>query len=117
MFLAPQATELWYRWNENEHQWEWTPDKVNWMLCSRTTVSDGKWKDETPAPENVEIICYLDSVRPVPSDEQYLQRFDVFAILHQLKEKCGAEIGSLIEEIMAELNNKEGFWIDEKFSL
>ena len=117
VFLAPQATELWYRWNEKENQWEWTPDKVNWMLCSRTTVSGGKWKDETPAPENVEIICYLNSVRPVPSDEQYLQRFDVFAILRQLKENRRADIKSLIDKIVVELNNKNDFWIDEEFSL
>ena len=91
VFLAPQATELWYCWNNSERQWEWTPDQVNWMLCSHTTVSGGKWKkNETPAPENVEIIGYLNSVRPIPSDEMYLQAFVVLEILRQLKTKLNA---------------------------
>ena len=118
VFLAPQATELWYRWNCGERQWEWTPDQVNWMLCSRTTVSGGKWKNETPAPENVEIIGYLNSVRPVPSDEMYLQAFDVLEILRQLKTKCGAGEGCLVNEIVTEVNKaKKGTWIDEEFTL
>ena len=129
VFLAPQATELWYRWNEGEQQWEWTPDKESWMLCSRTTVSGGKWKDETPAPENVEIIRYLDTIRPVPSDEQFLARFDVIAILHNLKTLEGGEeqggggegVGDLIDAILKEVNRvKEELnanWMNEEFSL
>ena len=38
---------------------------------------------ETPAPENVEIIAYLDAIRPIPSNEQYLE-FDVLSILQSL---------------------------------
>ena len=35
-------------------------------------VTDGQWKGEIPAPENVEIIHYLDTVRPTTSEEIYL---------------------------------------------
>lgn len=48
-------------------------------------MSAGGWKGETPAPENQLIIDYLDAVRPVPSDEQYLPVFcDVVQLLEQL---------------------------------
>lgn len=48
-------------------------------------VTDGQWKGEVPAPENVEIIRYLDVVRPAPSDEGYLSdQFDVGFLLKEL---------------------------------
>ena len=34
------------------------------MPCSSDVVSGGQWEGETPAPENVEIIAYLDAIRP-----------------------------------------------------
>ena len=68
VFLANLATEIWYKWEdeeESEYQgyWTWTPDWDHWMPCSSTVVSGGQWKGETPAPENVEIIQYLDVLR------------------------------------------------------
>lgn len=60
------------------------------MPCSSDVVTGGQWEGETPAPENVEIIAYLDAVRPVPSDEQYIPslEFDVVKVLEALM-LCG----------------------------
>ena len=51
------------------------------MPCSSDVVSGGE--GETPAPENVEIITYLNAIRPIPSNEQYLPslEFDILSIL------------------------------------
>lgn len=58
-------------------------------------MSAGGWKGETPAPENQLIINYLDAVRPVPSDEQYLPAFcDIAKLLQQL-----AELGEGLTEV------------------
>ena len=75
-----------YQWNEEDLQWYWTPDREHWMPCSSDVVSGGQWEGETPAPENVEIIAYLDAIRPIPSNEQYLPslEFDVLSILQSL---------------------------------
>ena len=56
------------------------------MPCSTDEVSGGQWKGEIPAPENVEIIAYLNAIRPVPSDEQYIPslEFDVLTLLKNL---------------------------------
>ena len=56
------------------------------MPCSSDVVSGGQWEGETPAPENVEIIAYLDAIRPIPSNEQYLPslEFDILSILQSL---------------------------------
>ena len=56
------------------------------MPCSSDVVSGGQWEGETPAPENVEIIAYLDTIRPIPSNEQYLPslEFDILSILQSL---------------------------------
>ncbi len=48
-------------------------------------VTDGLWEGETPAPENVEIIHYLDTVRPVTTEESYLSdQFNVATLLSGL---------------------------------
>ena len=61
-------------------------------------VSDGDWKDEVPAPENVQIINYLNIVRPLPYDEQYLSSsYDVTHLLCQLK---GLGDRQIREEVM-----------------
>ena len=75
-----------YQWNEEELQWYWTLDREHWMPCFSDVVSGGQWEGETPAPENVEIIAYLDAIRPIPSNEQYLPslEFDVLSILQSL---------------------------------
>jgi hypothetical protein len=64
------------------------------MPCSTDVVTGGQWEGETPAPENVEIIAYLDAVRPIPSDEQYIPslEFDVLVVLRSLC-SCGEEEG------------------------
>ena len=56
------------------------------MPCSADVVTGGQWEGETPAPENVEIIAYLDAIRPIPSDEQYIPslEFNVLSILRSL---------------------------------
>ena len=49
-------------------------------------MTGGQWEGETPAPENVEIIAYLDALRPIPSDEQYILfiEFDIAKVLKAL---------------------------------
>ena len=100
-----------YRWKEKEgkkeEQWEWTPDWEYWMPCSETVVSGGQWKGETPAPENVEIIRYLDAIRPVPSDEQYLPAFDVVALFEKLHGLSDPEISESLRAIVAVLEDGE----------
>ena len=56
------------------------------MPRSRDVVTGGQWEGETPAPENVEIIAYLDALRPIPSDEQYIPfiEFDIAKVLKAL---------------------------------
>jgi hypothetical protein len=100
VFLANYATELWYQWREVEKEWYWTPDRDNHMQCSSDVVTRGQWEGETPAPENVEIIAYLDALRPIPCDEQYIPHleFDVIKVLKALT-CCG--------ETEAEENAKE----------
>ena len=53
------------------------------MPCSSDAVTGGPWEGETPAPETVEIIAYLDALRPIPADEQYIPdlEFDVLKVL------------------------------------
>ena len=69
-----------------ERQWYWTPDHDNHMPCSRDVVTGGQWEGETPSPENVEIIAFLDALRPIPSDEQYIPfiEFDIAKVLKAL---------------------------------
>ena len=72
-------------------------------------MTAGQWKNETPAPENVEIIKYLDAIRPVPSDEQYLPpSFDVAELLRKLVES-GAGDGQLrgsVKVILQEITSQ-----------
>ena len=72
------------------------------MPCSTNTVSGGQWEGEIPAPENVEIIAYLDAVRPVPSDEQYipLLEFDVITVLQGLCSCGDAEVRESGKEVV-----------------
>ena len=72
-------------------------------------MTAGQWKNETPAPENVEIIKYLDAIRPVPSDEQYLPpSFDIAELLRKLVEG-GAKDGQLrgsVKVILQEITSQ-----------
>lgn len=53
-----------------------------------------------PAPENVEIINYLNAIRPLPSDEQYLPAFcDVLQLLQQLCELGGGGVVQAVRRI------------------
>ena len=63
-------------------------------------MSSGEWEGETPAPENVEIINYLNAVRPVPSDEQYLPAFcNVTQLLGQLLEFGDGELAQAVRRV------------------
>lgn len=71
-------------------------------------VTDGQWKDETPAPENVEIINYLDAVRPVPSDEQYLsQNFDMVDLLKKLLEVGDDQVSGSVKVVLQSISDQE----------
>ena len=75
------------------------------MPCSETVVSGGQWKGETPAPENVEIINYLDAIRPIPSDEQYLPAFDIATLFKQLHGLSDPEVNESLRAIVAALED------------
>ena len=63
-------------------------------------VSAGDWKGEIPAPENVQIISYLNMVRPQPYDQQYISpAFDIASLLGQLKELGDERISSGVRGI------------------
>lgn len=80
------------------------------MFCSKITVVGGKWENETPAPENVEIIRYLNAIRPVPSDEQYLPRYDVPKIFSQLREFGVEKVCELVKEIGQRVTAAQEKW-------
>lgn len=55
-------------------------------------VSEGMWAGEEPATENVEIIHYLDAVRPVTTEEAYLSdQFNVSTLFTELADVEGAK--------------------------
>ena len=71
-------------------------------------VTAGQWKNETPAPENVEIIKYLDTIRPVPSDEQYLpQNYDMADLLKKLVEVGDEEVRASVKVILQRITSQE----------
>ena len=71
-------------------------------------MTAGQWKNETPAPENVEIIKYLDAVRPVPSDEQYLpQNFDIAELLKKLVEVGDDQVRGSVKVILQRITSQE----------
>ena len=77
------------------------------MPCSSDVVSGGQWEGETPAPENVEIIAYLDAIRPIPSNEQYLPslEFDVLSILQSLagsSDGLRGNVGDIVSVLSAQ---------------
>ena len=89
-------------WNEDELQWYWTPDRDHYMPCSSDVVTGGQWEGETPAPENVEIIAYLDAIRPIPIDEQYIPslEFDVLGVMRSLAHSSDSEVHTNVLEVM-----------------
>lgn len=72
------------------------------MPCSSDVVTGGQWEGETPAPENVEIIAYLDAIRPIPSDEQYIPslEFDVLGIMRSLVHCSDSAVSANVLEVM-----------------
>lgn len=72
------------------------------MRCSSDVVTGGQWEGETPAPENVEIIAYLDAIRPIPSDEQYIPslEFDVLGVMKSLAHSSDSEVHGNVLEVM-----------------
>lgn len=71
------------------------------MLCSTDVVSKGQWKGEIPAPKNVEIIAYLNAVRPVPSDETYIPslEFDLLPLFKSLSCFSDSTVQGDLQEI------------------
>ena len=70
-------------------------------------MTAGQWKNETPAPENVEIIKFLDAVRPVPSDEQYLPpNFNIAELLRKLVEAGDDQVRGSVKVILEEITNQ-----------
>ena len=63
------VSDLYYR-HTGDGNWEWSPDKQNWMSTSTTTVSGGKWDGQTPNIKNVEIINNLETLKPTPTNSQ-----------------------------------------------
>ena len=72
------------------------------MPCSSDVVTGGQWEGETPAPENVEIIAYLDAIRPIPIDEQYIPslEFDVLGVMRSLAHSSDSEVLTNVLEVM-----------------
>ncbi len=67
-------------------------------ICCK--VTDGGWKGEVPAPENVQIIHYLNIVRPLPYDQQYISAsYNVAQLLCQLNDMGNKEIQELVKKV------------------
>ena len=72
-------------------------------------MSDGNWKGEVPALENIEIINYLNAIRPLPCDEQYLSSsYDVIQLLCKLKDLGDEQITGSVKKIATEVVALEG---------
>lgn len=63
---GPQATVLYFK--ENGGIWQWSPDQENWMSTDNLEVSAGKWQDQKPVKENVQLIQFLEEFHPKPGD-------------------------------------------------
>lgn len=79
----------------------------NWMPCSTDVVSGGQWEGETPAPENVEIIGYLDTIRLIPSNEQYLPSLDVLGLVQTLLASKDDVVQESAKEVVGMLRSQE----------
>ena len=79
----------------------------NWMPCSTDVVSGGQWEGETPAPENVEIIGYLDTIRLIPSNEQYLPSLDVLGLVQTLLTSKDDVVRESAREVVTMLKSQE----------
>jgi len=64
--VASMATPLFYKFDCEQGRWSWTPDWSYWMDCSTTIVNGGFWDGEEPVRANVELIKWLDNVKPRP---------------------------------------------------
>ena len=75
-------------------------------LLLRRGLGGEQWKGETPDPENVEIIAYLDAIRPIPSNEQYLPslEFDVLRILQSLAGSSDDGLRGNVGDVMSVLS-------------
>ena len=62
------------------------PGALDALLLRHGEGGGEQWEEETPAPENVELIACLDAIRPIPSNEQYVPsfEFDFLSILQSL---------------------------------
>ena len=77
-------------------------------LLLRRGLGGGQWEGETPAPENVEIIEYLNAIRPIPSNEQYLPslEFDVLSILQSLASSSDDGLRGNVGDVMSVLSTQ-----------
>lgn len=72
-------------------------------------MSGGEWKGENPALENIEIISYLNAIRPLPCDEQYLSSsYDVIQLLCELEGMGDEQITGEVKKIATEVVALEG---------
>jgi len=75
------VTSMFYKWDEAEGGWFWTPDqdKAFWMPASTTVVSQGKWEGKSPAFFNVEIINWLAANPMAPPDGVEAKSLDIIS--------------------------------------
>jgi len=66
------STDLYFRHIGNGN-WEWSPDKENWMSTSTTTVSGGEYNGISPREYNIRIISKLNTIKPLPPEASILQ--------------------------------------------
>ena len=76
------VTSMFYKWDEAEGGWFWTPDqdKAFWMPASTTVVSQGKWEGKSPAFFNVEIINWLAANPMAPPDGVEAKSLDIISV-------------------------------------
>ena len=110
------ASNLYYSLDQYENQWYWTPDKTYymWMPCSTTEVSYGTWKGQEPASQNIQIIKYLNAVRPPsqtqPSEKPSICECNVVHLL-SLSINCGnSEVSNNIKSVLSMMERElEGY--------
>lgn len=60
------ATPLWFRFDETEKGWMWTPDQQNWMPITTDIVRSGLWRGQRPVPKNRTLLSILTHYKLTP---------------------------------------------------
>ncbi len=73
IYVNPKSflvTAIWYFYSPKYNRQFWTPYKTyeGWISVDSCIVKSGYYKDQVPAPINVEIIEYLRQNDPIPPD-------------------------------------------------